>query len=131
MKRNTQQLFAADNDMETILHEGVLRSGQDVSFDGNVVVLGDVNPGAEIVAAGNVVVMGVLRGTVYAGAKGSDRAVIVAFRLQPVQLRIANFIARSPDGEVLNPSNPEMACVRDGALVIQAFPPSGERLGKK
>jgi septum site-determining protein MinC len=114
----------------TKMVEGTLRSGQSVRFEGNVVVLGDVNPGAEVTAAGNVIVMGVLRGTVQAGAAGDERAVIVAFRLRPTQLRIADHISRSPDGEVFNPNQPEIARVRDGTVVIETFPPGGERQGK-
>lgn len=114
----------------TKMVEGTLRSGQSVSFEGNVVILGDVNPGAEVTAAGNVIVMGVLRGTVQAGAAGDERAVIVAFRLRPTQLRIADHISRSPDGEVFNPNQPEIARVRDGTVVIETFLPGGERQGK-
>lgn len=118
-------------DSPTILVEGVIRSGQSVSFEGNVVILGDVNPGAQVTAGGNVIVMGVLRGTVHAGATGDEQAAIMAFRLRPTQLRIANYITRSPDGEVFNPDQPEIARVRDGTVVIEAFPPGGERQGKK
>jgi len=67
-----------------------LRSGTRVEFPGNVVVLGDVNPGAEIVADGNVIIWGRLRGMVHAGAKGKKDAVICALDLSPTQLRIAD-----------------------------------------
>jgi septum site-determining protein MinC len=67
-----------------------LRSGTRVEFSGNVVVLGDVNPGAEIIAEGNVIIWGRLRGMVHAGCKGNREAVICALDLSPTQLRIAD-----------------------------------------
>lgn len=109
----------------TLLVRRTLRSGQRVRFNGNVVVLGDVNPGAEIVASGDIVVMGTLRGVAHAGATGSAEAVVVAFRLQPVQLRVGTVIGRAPDGQVARPDAPEVARLRDGALVIERFLPQG------
>lgn len=123
------QLFDGVNEQQTVVVQRTLRSGQSVRFNGNVVILGDVNPGAEVTAAGNVVVMGVLRGMVHAGATGDQNAVVVAFRLQPTQLRIADYIARSPDGEFGGPERPEIARVKDGTVTIEAFPPGGERQG--
>jgi len=70
-----------------------LRSGTRIEFAGHVVVLGDVNPGAEIVAEGNVIVWGRLRGMVHAGAKGNRSAVICALDLSPTQLRIADEVS--------------------------------------
>jgi len=76
-----------------------LRSGQKVFSYGNIVVLGDVNPGAEIIAVGNILIMGSLRGMAHAGARGDDKALIAAYRLNPIQIRIAEHITRPPDGE--------------------------------
>lgn len=70
-----------------------LRSGTRIEFAGHVVVLGDVNPGAEIVAQGNVMVWGRLRGMVHAGSKGNRAAMICALDLSPTQLRIADEVA--------------------------------------
>lgn len=75
-----------------------VRSGQLVRHHGHVTVLGDVNAGGEIIAGGNVLVWGRLRGTVHAGALGDRSAVICALELLPTQLRIADMIARTPDG---------------------------------
>jgi septum site-determining protein MinC len=75
-----------------------VRSGQIVRHHGHVTVLGDVNAGAEIIAGGNVIVWGRLRGTVHAGALGDRSALIGALELAPTQLRIADLIARSPEG---------------------------------
>jgi septum site-determining protein MinC len=109
----------------TVLIRRTLRSGQTVRFAGNVVVLGDVNPGAEITAGGDIVVMGWLRGVAHAGARGDQRAIVSAFRLAPTQLRIAHLIARAPDaGEDHVPDVPEYAEIRNGQLVIDRWPAS-------
>lgn len=105
----------------TLLVRRTLRSGQRVRYNGNVVVLGDVNPGAEIVAAGDIVVMGTLRGVAHAGATGSGDAMVAAFRLQPMQLRVGSVIGRAPDGQPARADAPELARVRDGVLVIERF----------
>lgn len=70
-----------------------IRSGTRIEFPGNVVVLGDVNPGAEIIAEGSVIVWGRIRGVVHAGAKGNKEAVICALDLSPTQLRIAGEVS--------------------------------------
>lgn len=114
-------------DDNTILVQRTLRSGQSVRFDGNVVILGDVNPGGEVVATGNVVVMGSLRGVVHAGAGGNEKAAVYAFRMQPTQLRISNHITRAPDGEDTGSSAPEIARIKDGMVIIEAFVTGPER----
>lgn len=126
----TQHLLETAKDQPAVLIERTLRSGQIVHYEGNLVILGDVNPGAEVTATGDVVVMGVLRGTVHTGASGDESATVIAFRLQPTQLRIAGYIARSPDGETSRPNQPEIASVRDGIVTIEDFPIGGERSGK-
>lgn len=105
----------------TLLIERTLRSGQCVTYPGHVVIMGDVNPGAEVTAGGSVVVLGTLRGTVHAGAWGDEDAVVVAFRLQPTQLRIAHLISRSPDGGGEEPQEPEIARIREGLVVIEPY----------
>lgn len=106
---------------DTVMIRRSLRSGQSVSFDGNIVIMGDVNPGSEVCAAGDIVVFGCLRGVAYAGANGNTGARVVALRLMPTQLRIADRIARSPDGEVQAPLSPEAAFLRDGTIVIEPW----------
>ncbi|NIO70375.1 MAG: septum site-determining protein MinC [Anaerolineae bacterium] len=98
-----------------------LRSGQVVQHPGHVVVIGDVNPGAEIIAGGDVVVWGKLRGIVHAGATGDDGAVVCALSLAPLQLRIGNHIARAPEGREDLPQRPEMASVQDGEIVAEPW----------
>ena len=122
-----QQEFADEN---TILIKRTVRSGQSVQFDGNVVVLGDVNPGAEIIASGNIVVMGALRGVIHAGATGNEEATVAAFKLQPTQLRIANHITRAPDGDYMPPNHPEIARIRDGVVVIELYQMGQDRQTK-
>ncbi len=101
---------------EAVLMQRTLRSGQSIRHPGHVVVIGDVNPGAEIVAGGHVVIWGKLRGTVHAGATGDEEALICALDLAPTQLRIAGYITRSPEERRRQPT-PEVATVRDGQIV--------------
>lgn len=96
-----------------------LRSGQKVFGHGNIVVLGDVNPGAEIIAVGNILIMGSLRGMAHAGARGDDKALVAAYRLNPTQIRIAGHITRPPDGEQGVGVNPEVARIRAGKVIIE------------
>ena len=77
---------------ETKFHRGSLRSGQKMEVEGSLVILGDVNSGAEVMASDNIVVLGALRGLAHAGAKGNKQAIISAGLLDTVQIRIANVI---------------------------------------
>ena len=77
---------------ETTFHRGSLRSGQRIEVEGSIVVIGDVNAGAEVIAADNIAVIGNLRGLAHAGAKGNKDAVIAAGSLDVVQLRISNIV---------------------------------------
>uniref|UniRef100_A0A7C1F358 Septum formation inhibitor MinC C-terminal domain-containing protein n=1 Tax=Ammonifex degensii TaxID=42838 RepID=A0A7C1F358_9THEO len=118
---------AGQEEKQTILIPRTLRSGQSVFYPGNVVVIGDVNPGAQVTATGDVIVVGALRGMVHAGAGGDEGAMVVAFRLEPTQLRIANHISRPPEG--MPPAKqPEVARVKNGVVTIEAYVP-GERVG--
>lgn len=101
---------------EGIVVRRTLRSGQSLRHPGHVVVIGDVNPGAELVAGGNIVVWGRARGLVHAGALGDEGSIVCALDLSPTQLRIAGHISRSPEEERSEPV-PEMATVRDGQIV--------------
>lgn len=114
-------------DEDTILLQRTLRSGQSIRYPGHVVVMGDVNPGAEIVAAGNIVVMGNLRGVAHAGAGGDKGALVAAFRLNPTQLRIANHFTRAPDGNHPEPQQPEVARISGGILVIENYHPGSSK----
>lgn len=102
-----------------LLHE-TIRSGRSIYYEGHVTIIGDVNPGAEVIAAGNVIVWGRLRGLVHAGALGDAGALICALSLVPTQLRIADQIAIPPDERVDDPG-PEMAAIRDGRIVAEPW----------
>ena len=75
---------------ETKFHKGSLRSGQRIEFEGSLVIIGDVNAGAEVIAGENIVVLGNLRGLAHAGAKGNKDAIIEASEIDAVQIRIAD-----------------------------------------
>ena len=77
---------------ETKFHRGSLRSGQKLETEGSIVIIGDVNSGAEVIASDNIVVLGNLRGLAHAGAKGNKNAVIAAGNLDTVQIRISNIV---------------------------------------
>jgi len=110
----------ADDPEAGLVARRTLRSGQQLRHPGSITVIGDVNPGAEIVAGGDIVVWGKLRGTVHAGAMGNETAVVCALDLAPTQLRIAQYFARSPDGRRRKPV-PEVARVRDGKIVAESW----------
>lgn len=97
-----------------------LRSGRSVYHEGSVVIIGDVNPGAEVVAGGDLIVWGRLRGFVHAGAMGDETAVICALHLNPTQLRIAGQIAISPDDSHQTPV-PEKVSIRQGQIVAEPW----------
>lgn len=77
---------------ETKFHRGSLRSGQKVESEGSLVIIGDVNSGAEVIASDNIIVLGALRGLAHAGAKGNKQAIIAAGLVDTVQIRIANVV---------------------------------------
>jgi len=98
-----------------------LRSGQIIEHFGDVILIGDLNPGAEIRASGNIIVFGKLRGIAWAGYPGNTDAVIVAGKMEPQQLRIANIFAvpEEEDRKVKNENVLEMASVEEGEIVIK------------
>ncbi|HEY4717411.1 MAG TPA: septum site-determining protein MinC [Anaerolineales bacterium] len=104
-----------------VLLRKTLRSGFNLSHSGHVTVIGDVNPGAQIIASGNVVVWGRLRGLVHAGAEGNEGAVVCAMDLSPTQLRIAGHIAIPPQDQ--GEPRPEIAYVKDGKVVAEEWSP--------
>lgn len=77
---------------ETIFHKGSLRSGQKIEYEGSIVIIGDVNGGAEVIAGENIIVVGILRGLAHAGAKGNKQAIIAAGEIESPQIRISNII---------------------------------------
>jgi len=81
---------------KTHFHEGTVRSGEYLESPGDLLILGDVNPGANVSAEGNIIIWGRLLGIAHAGSKGNSNATISALQLRPVQLRIAKKVARGP-----------------------------------
>ena len=120
-ERTTHTIDTALSGEEAVLVRRTLRSGFSIQNMGHVVVIGDVNPGCEIVAGGDIVVWGHLRGMVHAGAEGNQDAVVCAMDLAPTQLRIADHIATTPKRR--GKSQPEMAHIVDGQVVAMPWKP--------
>src|SRR5512134_1986319 len=99
-----------------------LRSGTRIEFAGHVVVFGDVNPGAEIVAEGSVIIWGRLRGMVHAGSKGNKKAIIGALDLSPTQLRISGEVAAALKPQE-HPSPEVVRINSDGRLQAEIWQP--------
>ena len=98
-----------------------LRGGQEIRTDSSVLICGNVNPGAQIIAGGSIDIRGTCRGMVHAGANGNSKAFIVADHLMPMQIRIANLIARAPDGVEDKPEKAERASIKNGQIVIETI----------
>ena len=115
-----EALVSATDNM-THFHMGGLRSGQAIRYAGSVIVIGDVNPGAEIIAEGNIIVIGTLRGLVHAGCAGNADCFVAALNLYPTQLRISDIITYIPD-ELKKSSkknlNPSQAFIKDGQIYV-------------
>ena len=105
-----------------VLIKGPLRSGQRVYAEDHLVVFGDVNPGAELIAGGDIMVIGVLRGVAHAGVPDNMAAIIAAISLKPTQLRIGHFISRSPEFQEKHDPGPEIARVDAEQIVVESFP---------
>lgn len=118
--KNNEKIEEPDQFESTITVRKTVRSGQRISFGGNLVIMGDVNPGAEVIASGDIIVLGRLRGTAHAGAEGDETAKIVAFQLRPVQIRIAGVITRdSESSSKAKYLGPEIARIKDGMILVE------------
>lgn len=104
---------------EAMFVSRTLRSGQVVRHHGHITLLGDVNAGGEVIAGGSVIVWGRLRGVVHAGALGDRSAVICALELSPTQLRIADLIARTPEGGA--GKLPEVARIEGDRIAVESW----------
>lgn len=101
-------------------HKGTLRSGQLLESDTSIIVIGDVNPGANIVAKGNIVILGSLKGNAYAGANGDENCFVAALKMSPMQIRIADTIARCPDNQEKSKDlEPKIAFLSDNNICIE------------
>lgn len=102
-------------------YKGNLRNGQVVDFETSVIILGDVNAGAQIVSKGSVIVLGTLNGNVFAGAGGRSNSFVAALSLNASQIRICDTIARSPDEPIKgeDKNEPKIAFCEDGNIYIE------------
>ncbi len=120
---------APDPQSNGVFIQKTIRSGQRLKAPGHITVLGDVNPGGEIIATGNIVVWGRVRGIVHAGILGDRDAVICALALEPAQLRIADLITRSPEDAPSDPPRPEIARIQDDVIIVEPWTVRGGQLG--
>ena len=90
-----------NDDLKSIVYKNSLRSGQFLHYDGNVILIGDVNSGAEIVATGNIFVMGKVKGMLHAGANGNKNCIITALNIFATQIRIADIISCIPEEKII------------------------------
>lgn len=113
-----KKVFERDiEDSETKFYRGSLRSGQRVEYEGSLVILGDVNGGAEVIAGENIVILGALRGLAHAGAKGNKKAIIATNIIECPQLRIAN-IVKEMEKEDLEQEY-QCAVIKDDQIVME------------
>ena len=105
---------------EDILHEGTVRSGDRISSNGNLCIIGDVNPGAIVSAKKNIYVWGKLLGIAFAGKDGNKNASIASLYLNPLQLRIADVIAIGPKEKPKN-FYPEIALIDSKSITINPY----------
>lgn len=121
-------------DDDAVIYRGNLRSGQDISSEKSIIIMGDVKPGANVTSYGSIYILGELRGNAFAGAGGDSSAVIMALDLRPIQVRISDAIAISPDAEkgarikvkkkkILggNEGDPEVAYIENGHIVKTGY----------
>ena len=124
-EEHIKELRVEPEKIPTLYIRRTIRSGQSISSDGNIVIIGDVNPGAEIIAKGDITVWGILAGIVHAGSEGNNFARIRALKLNPVQIRIGDVFARRPDTVNLpyiqktSEYTPEEAFTHKGSIIIK------------
>lgn len=123
IEKNENKVFQGIYEGRTKFIRSTVRSGQTIDYSGNLVIIGDVNPGAEIRTGGNIIVMGTLRGDAFAGSNGNNKAIIAAFIMQPQILQISDILARSPEDDLM-PQYPEVARVKDGIIIVEPYLPN-------
>ncbi|HEX2910033.1 MAG TPA: septum site-determining protein MinC [Chloroflexia bacterium] len=114
---------------EALFIRRTLRGGQTIQHHSDVIVLGDVNPGAEIIAGGNVIVWGTVRGKIQAGVVApGEGAIICALSLKPSQLGIANIVAVGNQEVIDGPElGPEMARIQEDTIILESWMPQRTR----
>jgi septum site-determining protein MinC len=129
VKRVLGEEIFVEEDANSKLVFGTVRSGQKIETPFSLVVVGDVNPGADLIAGGDILVLGNLRGTAHASAYDDDSfdRVIIAMQMQPMQLRIGSIISRGSEVRV---KGAEIARIENRRIVVESYNPRGS-LGKK
>ena len=124
LPENAEENATDTKTLPTLYLNQTLRSGQTVTYEGNILLIGDAHPGSEIVADGDITVWGILGGIAHAGAKGNISSKVRALKLNAIQLRIAGLYARRNDTlnvpyvQKSNEFTPEEAQIEDGKIVI-------------
>ncbi len=134
--------YETPDNLSAKIYKGSLRSGQTLTIDQSVIIMGDVKPGATVTARGSIFVLGALRGTVYAGSDGDENTFVMAMEMDPLQIRIANAIAISPDADKgprlrnrrfrkkNDDKGPEIAYILNGHVVKDKYGSSFLRVNK-
>lgn len=114
---------SSNNGLNGMFYKGTLRSGQSLESSTSLIILGDVNLGAEVQAVGNIVILGCLKGTAFAGCHGNTNAFVMALEMDPMQIRIANYIARASDQDrikkIKEPKEAKIAFVENENIYIE------------
>ena len=108
----------SEDAQQMVIINRTLRGGDEIRTQSSILICGNVNPGAQIIAGGSIDIRGACRGIVHAGAFGNSNAFVVADQLMPLQIRIADLIARAPD-DAEKARTPERASIKDGQIVIE------------
>ena len=123
IEESESKIFNGIYEGKTKFLKKTIRGGQLISYSGNIVIIGDVNSGAEVYAGGNIVVMGRIKGQVHAGVGGNKKAIISALSLQPELLQIGDIITIAPD-DTQKPSYPEVAKIKDDTIIVEPYLPN-------
>lgn len=122
-KKEENKVFSGVYEGKTKFLKKTVRGGQLINYSGNIVIIGDVNSGAEVYAGGNIIVMGRIKGHVHAGVGGNKKSIISALSLQPEVLQIGDIITISPD-DGQKPRYPEVAKIKDDTIVVEPYLPN-------
>lgn len=122
-KREIHETFSSGSDNTGMFYRGTLRSGQTLETENSLVIIGDVNPGATVIAGGNIIIIGALKGSVAAGSNGNYNAFVLALSMEPIQIQIADIIARSPDAKKCSKLRREamIAAVMNDQIFVEAI----------
>jgi len=124
-KRAVEDAMAEKERYDGLFYRGTLKAGQVLETEHSIVIIGDVQPGANIIAKGNIVVLGALRGIAYAGASGDPSCFVAALIMKPIQVRIADKLARSAITKRVDTAeyqmDPMIAYIRDEHIYVKAI----------